>query len=256
MESFTSSRSRKKSRISILLLFSVGLLAFTWLFSLSMRWFDSDMAFSRLWWHGPRAWFGDKSATCWLLNEFGPVPGVLLAGIALVVLLVSRFRVSMRHLSLPALYLVLSFLIGPGLLVNGVLKHSWSRARPKELKEFGRKSVYEPVLTHVEASQGRSFPSGHASAAFFLCSLGFASALWGSREGMWGGLLLGCGWGCLVAWSRVASGAHFLSDVMWSAALVNTVNFAALLPFLLGSLQRSEEDLLPSPQIRRLARHS
>jgi membrane-associated phospholipid phosphatase len=37
-----------------------------------------------------------------------------------------------------------------------------------------------------------------------------------------------------VGWSRIASGAHFLSDVLWSAALVNVVNFLVLIPFLVG----------------------
>jgi membrane-associated PAP2 superfamily phosphatase len=113
-----------------------------------------------------------------------------------------------------------------------MLKHSWSRARPKDLVEFGKKEPYEMVLTNVDGSLGRSFPSGHASAAFFLCSLGFAAGVWGTRQGMWAGLALGLVWGAFVAWSRVASGAHFLSDVLWSAALVNVVNFLVLLPFV------------------------
>jgi membrane-associated PAP2 superfamily phosphatase len=144
-----------------------------------------------------------------------------------------------RHLTLAALYIVLAFLLGPGLLVNGMLKHSWSRARPKDLAEFGKKEPYEMVLTRVDGSIGRSFPSGHASAAFFLCSLGFAAGVWGTRQGMWAGLTSGIAWGVLVAWSRVASGAHFLSDVLWSAALVNAVNFLALVPFLARPRLRS-----------------
>ncbi|OAI56772.1 hypothetical protein AYO49_03665 [Verrucomicrobiaceae bacterium SCGC AG-212-N21] len=147
-------------------------------------------------------------------------------------LVISLWWRHMRHLAPAALYILLAFLLGPGLLINGVLKHSWSRARPREVVEFGGKRPYEGVFFQVKGSLGRSFPSGHASAAFILSTLGFAAALWGTRQGMWAGLLLGALWGALVGWSRVASGAHFVSDVMWSAVLVTCVNFVTLLPFL------------------------
>ena len=243
--------SPRSSSIRALGIFAAGLLTCVWLVSSAMRQWDIDLAFSHVWWHAPHNWFGDRSAVCWFLYEFGPLPGVLLASGALVTLVVALFRRRLRRLALPALYIVMAFLLGPGLVVNGVLKHSWSRARPKELAEFGRKLPYELVFTHVEGSKGRSFPSGHASAAFFLCSLGFASAVWGTRLGMWTGLAVGVVWGALVAWSRIASGAHFLSDVLWSAALVNVVNFFALLPFIFSGrwqgARRRMESIAPEP---------
>src|SRR3954470_7941156 len=124
------------------------------LLSGSMQWWDLDMAFSRVWWHPPHMWFGDKSTVCWFLYHFGPWPGILLACGALVACLIAMARPSQRRLALPALYFVLAFLLGPGLVVNGVFKHSWSRARPNDLAEFGKKLPYEMVLTHVDGSTG------------------------------------------------------------------------------------------------------
>jgi membrane-associated PAP2 superfamily phosphatase len=230
---------------------SIGMLLFVALLSEGMHWWDADVAFSRIWWHPPHKWFGDRSVVCWFLNEFGAWPGVLLAIGALVVFLVALLRKSQRRLAAPALYLVAAFLLGPGLVVNGMLKHTWERARPRALTEFRGKLPYEMVLTHVDGSTGRSFPSGHASAAFYLCALGFAASVWGTRQGEWAGLALGIAWGGLVGWSRIASGAHFLSDVLWSAALVNTMNFIVLIPFLIRERRlnsRQAETIAPGTE--------
>lgn len=221
-------------RVWPLVIFVVLLLSLASAVSLVIRFWDVDMATAKVWWHTPRMWYGMRSALCQALNDYGPTPAALLAIGAGLAGLAAIFRKSWRHLGPPALYLVLAYLLGPGLLVNGLLKHSWNRARPKDVVEFGGHQHYEQVFYHDPASIGRSFPSGHASAAFYLCSLGFAAAVWGRRENMYTGLALGVAWGVLVSWSRVASGAHFLSDVFWSAALVNVVNagvLAAMIPW-------------------------
>ncbi|OAI56431.1 hypothetical protein AYO49_04335 [Verrucomicrobiaceae bacterium SCGC AG-212-N21] len=137
---------------------------------------------------------------------------------------------------MPSLYVVLAFLVGPGLVVNGIFKHGWDRARPKALVEFGMKAPHGTGDSNLAGSHGRSFPSGHASTAFYLSCLGCVAARWGTPKGMAVCLPLGLVWGGLVGWSRIASGAHFLSDMLWSAALVNLVNFLVLLPFMVGCI--------------------
>jgi len=244
----SSSQIRKHSCAPVLGLLTGGLIIVVLLLSKAAPRWDFDLAFSRLWWCPPHLWFGDRSVVCWFLNHYGAWPGVLLAVGALVVFAASLARKKQRHLMLPALYVMLTFLLGPGLLVNGVLKHSWSRARPRDVVEFGRKERYEPVLTTVEGSHGRSFPSGHVSAAFFLCSLGFASGVWGTRQDMWAGLALGAAWGALVAWSRIASGAHFLTDVLWSATFIGAVNFLVLLPFMAYRRPKAMETIAPATE--------
>ncbi|OAI56429.1 hypothetical protein AYO49_04325 [Verrucomicrobiaceae bacterium SCGC AG-212-N21] len=225
----------RPSALAVLGIVTVMVLVVASLLSSAMRRWDMDLTFSQLWWHAPHTWFGERSSVCWFLNKYGPAPGILLGVGAGVVLMSSLLRRAWRGLAMPALYVLMAFVLGPGLLVNGVLKHSWARARPKELVEFGGTKPYERIFTEVKGSLGRSFPSGHASSAFVLSALGFAAAIWGTRQGMWAGLALGAVWGALVGWSRIASGAHFLSDVMWSAVLVTCVNFLTLLPFVVAS---------------------
>ncbi len=214
----------RRARFGALGVFTLAVLGLALVASLGMRHWDADLAVSRAWWQSGRHWFGNRSVVCGFLNDLGPYPAVVLAAGAAVLGVAALLWSRWRHLGAPALYLVLAFLLGPGLLVNGIMKHTWDRARPKDVIPFGGRQHYETVLTHEPASQGRSFPSGHASAAFYLCSLGFASAGWGRRRHVRSGLVLGAAWGALVGWSRIASGAHFLTDILWSATVVTLVN--------------------------------
>lgn len=232
---------RRSSHICPLAAFVAGLALLSLCLSLLIREWDVDMACARWWWHPSGHWFGSESVVCALLNDYGPLPATVIAVGAALAALAAWLRPSLRRMGPPAIYLMLAFLLGPGLLVNGVLKHTWGRARPKEVSTFGGKQRYDQVLINDAASSGRSFPSGHASAAFYLCSLGFASAAWGTRKSMYAGLWLGLAWGALVGWSRMASGAHFLSDVLWSAALVNAVNGGLLLAMSHWRPQRAAE---------------
>lgn len=228
----------------------VTLVALAMGLSLLIRIWDLDLTTAKVWWQGPKKWFGSGSALCELLNDFGPTPGALLAAGGAVVGLASIRWKPWRRMGPPALYLVLAYLFGPGLLVNGVLKHTWNRARPKDVAEFGGRQQYEKVFLHHPSSNGRSFPSGHASATFYLCSLGFAAAVWGNRKHVAGLLFVGVVWGALVSWSRVASGAHFLSDVFWSAALVNLVN-ACVLVAMIPWKRRSDPEMAAGALTRR-----
>ncbi len=218
--------------IGLLSIFTLGSVGIAVAASLVIRFHDIDLSLSRLWWHTSGQWFGKRSAVCDFLNDFGPLPGLALALGGLLTGVVACILPRQRHLAAPALYFVLAFLLGPGLVVNGIMKHTWARARPKDTVTFGGRQHHEKVLTHEPASLGRSFPSGHASTAFYLCSLGFASAAWGQRRHMYSGLAVGVTWGLLVGWARIASGAHFLSDILWSGAVVTLVNGALLVVML------------------------
>jgi len=108
-------------------------------------------------------------------------------------------------------YLLLVLALGPGLLVNVLLKEHWGRARPIDCQEFGGTQVFTPAFLPSDQG-GRSFPSGHAagSAYWVVVVLILASR----RRGLWLGVALG--YTLLVAWARLAAGGHFLSDILAS----------------------------------------
>ena len=116
-------------------------------------------------------------------------------------------------------FLVVFLILGPGLLVNAVFKDGWGRPRPRNLVEFsGTKTFLQPWQKGI-AGEGRSFPSGHASAAFYMTAPFFIYRR--SRPNLayiW--LTGGICFGILMSIARITQGGHFLSDTVWSFGLV------------------------------------
>ena len=139
---------------------------------------------------------------------------LVVAGLAL--LAVGQLRRSDRQRRC-ALLLLLALALGPGLLVNGVFKDHWARPRPREILQFGGALSYVPAPLPGR-NGGASFPCGH-------CSVGFLYAagwwIWRRRRPGWARASLGVGIaaGLALGLGRMAAGAHFLSDVLWSALL-------------------------------------
>jgi lipid A 4'-phosphatase len=119
------------------------------------------------------------------------------------------------------LLVVLTFVVAPGLIVNSLLKQHWGRARPVEIEQFGGDAQFSRA--GVPAAQCRrncAFPSGDAAAAFALTAVGVAAS---STPAVAAALAAGI----LVGTVRVLNGAHFASDVVFSA-LFSLLTIAAL----------------------------
>lgn len=117
-----------------------------------------------------------------------------------------------------ALFLVLCFALGPGLLVNIVLKDHWGRPRPSSTVQFGGKLAFQkPWVISNQCKVNCSFVAGDPSAAFTF----FALVVLISRK-FWRNLVFGL---CVLNWIffasiRLAAGGHFLSDILIGATLV------------------------------------
>lgn len=110
-------------------------------------------------------------------------------------------------------YLAVMFALGPGLLVNGVLKEYWGRARPSQIVEFGGTKQYTPpLLIADQCDHNCSFVSGEGSLGFAFCAFGFAARTKRRRRI---GFAAGCALGSAFGMLRIAQGGHFLSDVFF-----------------------------------------
>ena len=123
-----------------------------------------------------------------------------------------------KKLTKSVLFLILCFALGPGLLVNVVLKNHWGRPRPVAITQFGGELVYQkPWVISSQCITNCSFVAGDPSTAFAFFALVVLI-----RKKFWRNLIFGL---CMANWVffaslRIAAGGHFLSDVLIGATLV------------------------------------
>jgi len=125
------------------------------------------------------------------------------------------------------IFLLFTLGIGPGLIVNAVLKDHWGRARPFQVTEFGGNRQFTAAfVVSDQCPTNCSFVSGDASLGYFGLAFFFITRR--RRTFVAGAAILA---GTLLGLVRMAQGAHFLSDVIFSG--VFTFLVAWLLYFLL-----------------------
>lgn len=166
-----------------------------------------------------------------LLYRLDRYPAILLAVTGLVLALCGLRWANCRPWRIQGAFLVILLALGPGLLVNAIFKDHWGRPRPRDIIQLGgHKQFLQPWQKGIDGD-GRSFPSGHASAAFYMTAPFFIYRRRRPRLAhAWlaGGLVFGV----FMSIARIAQGGHFLSDNLWAWGMVHLT--ALILAALLG----------------------
>lgn len=155
-------------------------------------------------------------------------------GLAAAAIAVASYRIpAWRHWRGAAIAVAASCLTGQ-VLINQ-LKHHTTLPRPYDLETLGGYTPY-PVhwWTWARARAGGALPSGHAGAGYALLGLYFAGWALGSRAWRWGGLAIGVAAGVGFSAVRILQGAHFLSQTLWSAALMWLLAALFFYPVIVG----------------------
>ncbi len=121
------------------------------------------------------------------------------------------------------LVLLLTFVLGAGLITNVALKGSWNRPRPRQVTEFGGKYPFRPFYIPQFKRQDepqKSFPSGHATVGFYYFALYLIAKRYHKRYLAWISLALVVVMGGGLSITRIAQGGHFFSDTLFSALLM------------------------------------
>jgi len=128
-----------------------------------------------------------------------------------------RFRSYSRR----ALVLLAGLAIGPGLIVNGLLKSMWGRPRPVQVDLFGGDAAFSPAWAISDGCASNcSFVSGEASSAAWM-----VAAVWlmtPPELRRWT-VPAALAYGVALSVNRMAFGGHFLSDTLLSWAIVGLV---------------------------------
>lgn len=122
-------------------------------------------------------------------------------------------------------FIFLLYLLGPILLVNGVLKTYWGRARPVDVAEFGGAATFTPPwLPADQCVANCSFVSGEGSAAtaLLLAFVVLAPDAWRlfPRRAFALYALAGLVLPATGLALRIMTGRHFLSDTIFAVLLV------------------------------------
>ena len=111
-------------------------------------------------------------------------------------------------------FLGLTYGVGPGLIVNLLLKNYWGRARPEAITIFGGPDPYTPPWMPSDAG-GASFVSGEVSIAAATCAVALLAR--GRLRVVL--FLAGVALASAIGMVRMAQGGHFLSDVVLAMLL-------------------------------------
>jgi lipid A 4'-phosphatase len=131
------------------------------------------------------------------------------------------------------LFLLLSLALGPGFIVNTVIKNHSGRARPFQIKQFGgQRQFTNPFILSDQCKRNCSFVSGDAAVGYFGLVFLFIAR---RRRIFIASAAVSAG--TLIGLIRMAQGAHFLSDVIFSG--VFTLLTGWLLYYLL--LRRKQQ---------------
>ncbi len=132
---------------------------------------------------------------------------------AILYLLVGKIPPDVKKkLFLPAAYTLAASIAV--LLTVSTLKTVWGRARLREMVDENSLEDYTPWYKPNFFSGSYSFPSGHTAHATLVLML--SKWLYGKGEAYRPAVTaLGFGFIALMAFSRLAAGAHFLSDILF-----------------------------------------
>jgi len=148
------------------------------------------------------------------------------AMITIVAALLASLAVKLRRPDRPSiiapshgLFLMATLALGPGILVNLVLKNHWGRPRPVMVDAFGGDAPYVAVWRITDyCVTNCSFVGGEASSAIWLTGL----ALVVPRRWRLPTLIATAAYAVALSLNRIAFGGHFLSDVLlaWCLTLL------------------------------------
>jgi lipid A 4'-phosphatase len=158
----------------------------------------------------------------WLIGSFVTICLALLAINNMSRLHSLKTKIPFRVFNWSVIYLLLALALGPGLVINGILKDHWGRARPREVVAFGGdKQFTKAFVLSDQCETNCSFVSGEAALGFYGLTFMFVVRRRRRKTIAIASVLIGS----LIGLLRMSLGAHFLSDVIFSGLFTFLVSY-------------------------------
>lgn len=177
---------------------------------------EVDLRVAQFFFDPSRNRFPGDSHSVGIFREKGFV-ALATCGAAIIIAVVTRLLRKKEVVSMRAvLFLVSTLVLGPGLLVNGILKEHWDRPRPAQVKQFGGKLDYvnwwDPRGT---CTRNCSFVSGEVSSAAWM----FAPAMLAPPQWQVAAYAAASVFTVIISVARMVPGRHFLTDALFATLL-------------------------------------
>ena len=175
---------------------------------------ELDLSVARLFWQEGAGFIGQTPTGEMLRSIFYGAP-LCLAALAILAWVLSL--VGFKHPWSPSgravVFLCLSLALGPGLVVNLVLKDHSHRPRPVQTLEMGGKWEFRPWFRFDgQCARNCSFVSGEAASAFWT----LAPALLTPPPVRPLAIVAALSFGAATSALRIAFGGHYLSDTLFA----------------------------------------
>lgn len=185
-----------------------------------------DLAVSGLFYEPGKSFPLNRNPVMQGLRHVFQISYSLIILISLVLLIANLWKTRAPHL--PGrfhVWVLGSFAIGAGAIVNLALKSHWGRARPALVEPFGGPLEFTPPLLMTDqCPRNCAFSSGEG-AAITVAAITLAVLFMTGRDRGWRQIILGIAiaGGTIGAGLRIIMGRHFLSDTLFSALICGLV---------------------------------
>lgn len=196
---------------------------------------------------GERFPVGKMQPLYWLNRNdstFTIVLSLILLGMLGLGLTKKKYKALVKY----AAFGLVSFIVGPGLIVNAIFKELWGRPRPSQTVLWPNSEtpdnlpfykVWDPAF--LDGMDKPAFPSGHVSVTVIYIVIFYifknpetAAYLIGEFKEYkvrlftafkYTGLALAFPGGIIMGFARMSAGAHHPSDVFWTFGMVLLINW-------------------------------
>ncbi len=201
-------KTRQKKLGTDLLLLALSMLIVSCIF-----WFSNlDIYLQSLFFKQSEGWFLKDYFLFAGIYQYGPYLSFLVFFVSIIFLSLSCFIDYFKKYRKPLIFIILFLTIGSGLIVNFLFKDHWGRPRPRETIQFGGEYRFIHHWVMGPLGKNSSFPSGHASTAFFMIFPYFINR----KKKAFLTLIPGIFYGLMMGVVRMAQGGHFASDVIYA----------------------------------------